>query len=810
MIKNNLLLIFRRLRRKKGYSLIHLLGLTAGFTSCLLIFLLVRYEYTFDHHHENKDRIYRINTLSIEEGEREIMSSTPFPLATAFETDFPSATAVGRVYWKEESTLGRTAAQPQAFQNLYFSEPEILSIFDFKILKGAGQEALNQPGNILLSATAAERLFGEENPLGAEMYFETNTLLQVAGVYEDLPVTTHLPAEALLSFGTLTDEMLSLPMDNWTMYHLGLTTYALFDQPIEEGQLDTQLSLFADKYMEGESSSSQSTPSLQALADIHFSPMDQSGSPVAPVPLSVIWIAMSIGGLILLMACFNFINLNLAANTDKRLEVSIRKVIGAKSFQVWGNFLGEAIVLSFSAFVISRVLVELLIPLMNQLLDKSLSDQSLWSISVLLFSLGIVLLTSLLAGGYPAWVLARQEAKMALKSSKTFGQREDTRLRRAIVVAQFVITLVIISGALTVSRQLAYIKDKDLGFEQIGILQIDLPASEKNDVLGQEWLSNPSISALTFAIGAPMSEMGLGMAAYPFGGNPDADEFVVSVKSADENYLETYGLELLAGRGITAQEAQRMGNQYPAMNELRPIVVNETLGRTLGYQDPAELLGQKIVVYINDFVGEIVGVVKDFNTSSLRENIDPTLITPMPPQYYSIGVRTDMGRLEQTLAFLESSWAKHYPNTPFSYTFLNEFVLSKYANESRTLTLLNIFAILAILIACLGLFGLAAILTAQRRREVGLRKVLGASISSIIGLLSKDVVILIGFSVLIAGPLAWWVSMRWLQNFTYHISYSWTVFMLASGGILLLAVLSIGSQTVRAAVANPAVVMRDQ
>lgn len=810
MIKNNLLLIFRRLRRKKGNSLIHLLGLTAGFTSCLLIFLLVRYEYTFDNHHEKKDRIYRINTLSIDEGEREIMSSTPFPLATAFETDFPSATAVGRVYWKEESTLGRTAAQPQAFQNLYFSEPEVLSIFDFKILKGAGQEALNQPGNILLSATAAERLFGEENPLGAEMYFETNTLLQVAGVYEDLPLTTHLPAQVLLSFGTLTDEMVSLPMDNWTMYHLGLTTYALFDQPLQEGQLDTQLSRFADKYMEGESSLSPSTPVLQPLADIHFSPMDQSGSPVAPVPLSVIWIAISIGGLILLMACFNFINLNLAANTDKRLEVSIRKVIGAKSFQVWGNFLGEAIVLSFSAFVISRVLVELLIPLMNQLLDKSLSDQSLWSVSVLLFSLGIVLLTSLLAGGYPAWVLARQEAKMALKSSKTFGQREDTRLRRAIVVAQFVITLVIISGALTVSRQLAYIEDKDLGFEQMGILQIDLPESEKNDVLGQEWLSNPSISALTFAIGAPMSEMGLGMAAYPFGGNPDADEFVVSVKSADENYLETYGLELLAGRAITAQEAQRMGNLYPAMNELRPIVVNETLGRTLGYQDPAELLGQKIVVYINDFVGEIVGVVKDFNTSSLRENIDPTLITPMPPQYYSIGVRTDMGHLDQTLAFLESSWAKHYPNTPFSYTFLNEFVLSKYANESRTLTLLNIFAILAILIACLGLFGLAAILTAQRRREVGLRKVLGASISSIIGLLSKDVIILIGFSVLIAGPLAWWVSIKWLHNFTYHISYSWTVFMLASGGILLLAVLSIGSQTVRAAVANPAVVMRDQ
>lgn len=809
MVKN-IQLIFRRLRRKKGYSLIHLLGLTAGFTSCLLIFLLVRYEFTFDHHHKNKDRIYRINTLSIDEGEREIMSSTPFPLATAFRTDFPDATAVGRVYWKEEITLGRSAAEPQAFSNLYFSEPEVLSIFDFDLVKGQGKEALNQPGKILLSRTAAERLFGEENPIGAEMYYETNTIVQVAGIYEDLPVTTHLPAEALVSFGTLTDEMVSLPMDNWTMYHLGLTTYALFDQPLQEGQLDAQLSSFANKYMADESGLSQSTLNLQPLSDIHFSPMDQSGSPVPPVPLSVVWIAISIGGLILLMACFNFINLNLAANTEKRLEVSIRKVIGAKSFQVWGNFLGEAIVLSFSAFLLSRVLVELLIPFMNQLLDKSLSDESLWSLPVLLFSFGIVLLTSLLAGGYPAWVLARQEAKMALKSSKTFGQKEDTGLRRAIVVAQFVITLVIISGALTVSRQLDYIRDKDLGFEQMGVLQIDLPTSDKNEVLGQEWLSNSSISALTFAIGAPMSEMGLGMAAYPFGGNPDADEFIVSIKAADENYLDTYGLELVAGRGITAQEAQRMGSKYPALNEVRPIVVNETLGRTLGYQEPSALLGQKIVVYINDFVGEIVGVVKDFNTSSLRETIEPTLITPMPPQYYSIGVRTEMEGLEHTLAFLESSWGKHYPNAPFSYTFLNEFIQREYADESRTLTLLNIFAILAILIACLGLFGLAAILTVQRRREVGLRKVLGASISSIIGLLSKDVVTLIGFSVLIAGPIAWWISIKWLQNFTYHISYSWTVFILASGGILLLAILSIGSQTVRAAVANPAAVMRDQ
>lgn len=760
-------------------------------------------------HHANKDRIYRINIETIEEGELEEMSSNPFPLADAFEAEFPAA-AVGQIYRKEETTLGLTAEKPQAIKNLYFSEGSILSIFDFDIIQGQGAAALEQPGNILLSRSTAERLFVDQNPIGASVYLESNTLLQVAGVYADPPPTTHFPATALVSHGSLTDEMVSLPKDNWTMFNVGLATYVLFDQPLKEGQLDAQLAQFGEKYMQEPEDLSRNTPVLQPLLDIHFTPISLDGSPVAPISKSVIWIAISIGALILLMACFNFINLSLASNTEKRLEVSIRKVIGAKSFEIWTNLLGEAIVLSLSAFLFSRVLVELLLPFVNQLLGKSLSDSSLWSVPVLLFSLAIVLVTSLIAGGYPAWVLARQEAKMALKSSKTFGQREDTHLRRAIVVAQFVITLVIISGALTVSQQLNFIKEKDLGFQQTGILQIDLQKSDKNDVLTTEWLSNPAISNVSFAIGAPMSDMGLGMAAYPYSGNPQTDEFIVSLKAADQYYLSTYGLELVAGRDITPQEAERMGDNYPGPNEVRPVVVNQALGEPLGISDPEALLGKKILVYINDFVGEVVGVVKDFNTNSLRDGIEPTMITPMPPQYHSIGVRTEVDNMSSTLSYLEASWAKHYPNTPFSYTFLEEYVQNQYADENRTLTLLNIFALLAILIACLGLFGLAAILTTQRKREVGLRKVLGASVSSIIGLLSKDVVRLVVVSIVLAGPFAYWVSIKWLQNFAYRIDFSWMAFVLASFSLLLLAVVSISSQTVKAALTNPAAVMRDQ
>ena len=809
MLKQSIQLIFRRLKRKAGYSTIHLLGLTAGFTSCLLIFLLVRYEGSFDMHHAKKDRIYRINTESLEDGDLEIMSSAPFPLAKAFELEFQTE-AVGRLYYQEETVLGSSEANPQEIEHVYFSEGAILSIFDFDILQGEGRTALEEPGNILLSASLAKRVFGEQDPGGSRFYLGAQTVLQVAGVYADVPATTHIPAAALISFGNLTEDIVGLPMENWSMYHNGLATYALLDQPMQAGQFDQQLTQFASKYMHTADGPATDKPVLQALTDIHFTPIDQNGSPVDPISKSVIWIAISIGGLILLMACFNFINLSLASNTEKRLEVSIRKVIGARSFEIWSNFLGEAIVLSLAAFILSRVLVEVLLPFMNTLLGKSLSDQSLWSVPVLLFSLAIVLLTSLLAGGYPALVLAKQEAKLALKSSKTFGQREDSGLRRAIVVAQFVITMVIISGAVTVSRQLNYIQDKDLGFQQTGILQIDLQESGNNEVITQEWMSRPEVSEVSFSIGAPMSDMGLGMAAYPYGGDPEADEFIVSIKAADQRYLSTYGLELVAGRDITPLEAQRMGASYPGENEVRPVVVNAALGKTLGILDPQELLGKKVVVYINNFIGEIVGVVKDFNTSSLREEIEPTMITPMPPQYYTIGVRTEVERLPETIAFLKDSWGDHYPGNPFSYTFLEEYVKGQYADENRTLTLLNIFALLAILIACLGLFGLAAILTAQRKREVGLRKVLGASIASIVNLLSKDVVRLVMLSILLAGPFAWWISFKWLENFTYRIDFSWTAFLLASGSLLLLAIGSISSQTIKAALTNPATVMREQ
>jgi len=808
MLKQNLLLILRRLKRRTSYSFIHILGLTIGFASCLLIFLLVKYEYSFDQYHIKKDRIYRINTEFTNPDDPGLAASLPFPAGPAFAEEFSEAEAVGRLFWRDEGFLNVAGQLPQVIDYLYFAEAEILEIFDFKILQGEGKTALAEPGNILLSKSTAQQIFGTQNPIGQEVRLEATTPLQVAGIYEDPPVNTHIPAEALISFESLTREIIGFSLDNWKIY-LGCTAYALFPKPIDPSSYESRLDAFSSKYMLTNDGRLEEMLRLQALNDIHLSPIDSNTSPIEPISSSLIWSAISIGLLILLMACFNFVNLSLASNAEKGLEVSVRKIVGANTLQVWSLSLGEAVVLSISALLLSFGILFFALPKISQLLDKSLQFSDLFSFSLLTFGLSVVAFVTLIAGAYPAWMLARKKAKYALQSAKSIGQKGDSRLRQVMVVAQFVITLVIITGAVTVSRQLNFIKEKDLGFNQVGRIQVDLPQPGANEALERAWRANPSVEEITFALGAPLSDNGLGMGAYPFGGDPNNEEFVVSVKTADENYLKTYGLELIAGRPLTAQEAQRLEG-YPEQNQVRPVIANEALGHRLGYDTPEEMLGKKVVVFINNFVGEIVGVVKDFNNNSLHSKIDPELITPMAPQYHQVGIKINTTKVDATLASLEKTWNTYYPDAPFDYIFLEESIASEYENESRILQLLNVFAGLAIFIACLGLFGLAAIFTTQRRKEIGLRKVLGASINGIVQLLSKDIIRLILIAIALASPLAWWLSNTWLENFVYRIDFSWQFFTLSGIGLLLLALFSISSQTIRAALANPADVMREE
>ncbi|MEL6719015.1 MAG: ABC transporter permease [Bacteroidota bacterium] len=808
MLKHNLLLIFRRLKRKTSYSFIHILGLTLGFASCLLIFLLVKYEYSFDQYHTNKDRIYRINTYFTDPDESGLAATLPFPAGPVFAEEFSEAEAVGRLFWLEENFLNVAGQAPQIIDYLYFAEAGILEMFNFEILQGEGKTALAKPGNILLSKSTAKQIFGAENPIGQEIRFEATTPLQVAGIYKDPPVNTHIPAEALISFESLTRDIIGFSLENWHIY-LGCTAYALFPQPIDPLAYESRLDAISLKYMLGENETLEEMLRLQPLNEIHLNPIDGSSSPVEAIPSALISSAISIGLLILLMACFNFVNLSLASNTEKGLEVSVRKIVGANTLQVWSLSLGEALVLSFGALLLSIGVLFLFLPKINQILDKSMQMSDLFTPSLFLFGLAVVGFVTLIAGAYPAWILAKKKAKHALQSAKSIGQKGDSRLRQMMVVAQFVITLVIITGAVTVSRQLHFVKDKDLGFNQVGCLQVNLPQPGDNEVLERAWRSNPSVEEVTFALGAPLSDNGLGMGAYPFGGDPNNEEFVVSVKTADENYLKTYDLELLAGRPITAQEANRLAN-YPKNGDVRPVIANEALGQHLGYDTPQEMLGKKVVVYINDFVAEIVGVVKDFNNNSLHSSIDPEMITPMSPQYHQVGIKINTNHIESTLSSLETTWRTYYPDAPFEYTFLEERITAQYDNESQILQLLNVFAGLAIFIACLGLFGLAAIFTTQRRKEIGLRKVLGASVSSIVQLLSKNILILILISIFLAAPLAWWLSNAWLENFVYRINFSWWFFALSGIGLLLLAFISISGQTIRAALADPAGIMREE
>jgi len=562
--------------------------------------------------------------------------------------------------------------------------------------------------------------------------------------------------------------------------------------------------------MNGEEEGVANELHLQPLDQVHFDTRYDDLSSVPAIESSYLWIAGATGLLILLMACFNFVNLSLAQNLNKQQEVGMRKVLGASRSQLWAQYWGEALVLALSAGVISMALLQVALPYLQEKLQQEVGFQGWQDFPMMGFILLVALLISVVAGGYPAWVIARKKAQEVLKSSKMVSDKSQVSLRKGLILAQFVITLVMICSAITVSQQLDFIQNKDLGFRQEAILLVSRTSGGLDRQLQEEWQREAGVSSVSFNLGAPTSRNGISTDYYPKGGSSQDNRGSVELKAADENYLENYDLKLLAGRFISAKETALIGDRLPEQGEEWPIVINETLAKELGYNNYEDALDKRIILGFNDAEAYVVGVTKDFNTSSLHEGVEAIAITPLPFLYYQIGVKMDPDQITTTLPRLEASWRQFHPDEYFDYSFLEEDILKQYLAERRTNALLQGFAGLAIFIACLGLFGLMAIMVRQRRKEIGLRKVLGASVASLWALLSSDMIRLIGIALLIAGPLAWWLMNNWLDNFAYRISMSvWTI---AIGGValLLIALLTVSGQALRAALNNPVEALRSE
>ncbi|MEM1322023.1 MAG: ABC transporter permease [Bacteroidota bacterium] len=806
MFRSYLTTAFRNLWRRKSYTVLHILGLSIGLATCLLVYLYVQHELSFDTYHPKADRTYRINYASIYERGSNYSDSTPLPLAKALRLDFPQLEHIAMVYPQNSATL--TIGQEQFNEKqLLFVEPSFLDMFAVDVLVGDAKEILAQPNQALLSKSTARKYFGEaQKAIGQRLEINSQLELEVAGIFEDSPSNTHLPANIMISVASFNDDFMGKYLDSWGLT-VGSSTFITLPPQVTPTQIEEQLVSVTKKYLT--SDEKESILSLQALKDIHLDTNWQSHGPVSPIRPIYLWIFGLIGFFVLLLACINFINLATAQAVDRSREVSVRKVMGAQFSQLITQYMSEAYLITFVSIFLSVLLAELSLPFLNQNLGQSLVLDIFGNPQLMGFLLISFLGVGLCAGFYPAFVLSRYEPAKSLKTQHTTSSGGSVWLRRSLVTAQFLITFVILIGTLVVNQQLSYCKNKDLGFEKDAILMVDMPKQEHFETLRSEWLLHPRIEKISYNIGAPTANRGLGI---NYGTLPRGEGFQsnANLKTVDEHYSELFGLKLLAGRLLNKQDAHR-ANQDSLDNKSKyAFVVNETLVRDMGYTSPEEILGQRIFVTVNNIEAEIVGVVQDFNMSSLHSKIRPMIMVNYPRYYARAAMKVNTSNLEASIAHIKEVWTQQFPEYLFEFSFVDDQLARLYDNESRLFFLFSILAGLAIFIGCLGLWGLVAYTIQQRTKEIGVRKILGATAKDIVLMLSNEFTLLIMLAFLLAAPIAWYLTALWLQNFSYSIQPGIGVFLFALLITLIVAWLTVSYKSIRAALFNPVDALRHE
>jgi len=810
MLQNALKLAFRNLRKQPGYTAINLLGLSLGLAACLLIALWVRDELQFDRFHIHADRIYRTQgDVRFGGADMQLACSAP-PLAEALLKDYPQIEAVCRFRGKGALSVRR---DDRVFSenNALFADASVFQILTFPLLEGDPHSALREPNSVVISEKVAKKYFLGRSPLGETLHFDKNWTAKVSGVMRDIPENSHIRADYFLSMQSLEESK----ENNWLSFNFG--TYILFREGYNPATFQAEWPAIVQRYV---------APEAERILSMKWADFEKSGNRVAfdMIPMTRIHLhggnrmgEMSPNGsietvrvfsvvalFILLLAAVNFMNLSTARAARRAREVGVRKVMGSQRSQLVGQFLGESVLLSCLAALPALLTVRLVLPAFNRLADKNIAPDFWARPEMLLGIAGFILLTGLLAGIYPAFVLSGFQPIKALKSNDpSAGMSGGVRLRNALVTAQFVISTVLIVGALVTWRQMHFIENKNLGFDRDQVLVVTdaFMLGDKAEVFKSEVLALPTVESGTISSYLPTNDYHNDQAYFkdkifnPENGVSLNDWWV------DADYLKTMRIRLLAGRNFDPVS--------PA--DSNALLINEQAARVLGFSDP---LDREIFTLKDAQTGEIesfriIGVVENFHFQSLRDAIAP-LIMHRGNSRTSISFRLRTADVSTAVAQVGSIWKKTAPMLPFNYQFMDEQFDQQYRAERRAGALVLCFAALAIAIACLGLFGLAAFTAQRRTREIGIRKILGASVVSVVGMLSKDFLKLVLLSLLIASPVAWYFMEQWLQDFAYRIDISWWMFALAGAAAVFVAFATVSVQSIRAALANPVNSLRSE
>ncbi len=804
MFKNYLKSAYRNLIRNKSYTFINIAGLAMGIAVCMIIFIIIQFHATFDNFHANSDRIYRVITEYHHADTKDVFygKGVPHGFPRVLKPAFNQIEKLAPLMNDENDQLvilndkNEPVKKFKEPKGVFYTTPSFFSIFNFPLLSGS-YETLKDPGNVLLTKETAEKYFGNwQTAIGKTIKLNNTDILKVAGVLATIPANTGFPFKMAVAYGTGYTKRLTTST-NFDGTSGGFGCFILLRKDVNAAAFQNQLIAYSKKV---KSADNKDVQVIQPFTDVHYDIKlgDFGGKTISHTLINVLWM---VAGFILLIACVNFINLSTAQAVNRAKEVGVRKVLGSNKSQLKLQFLTETFLIVIASIGFALVIAVLALPVINKILDLPLSINRVNSLPIVLFLLAVIIMVTLLAGFYPSVVLSGFNPITALKSKLAARTVKGISLRRGLVVFQFIIAQSLIIGTLILVKQMNYFASQPLGFDKDAIVNIPLPTdSISNTKIGflKKQLQNINgIERVSFSSNTPIEDNTDNWGMFNFDHATTQTSFYSIFKTADNDFVPTYKLPLVAGRNMEASDT------------VREFLVNEMLVKNLGLKRPEDALNKEIA-FSQTTKGLIVGVLKDFNTRSFRDGFAPMLITSYKPDYNQASVKLSIANALPAVKEAEKLWNKTFPDFVFEYKFLDDKVDNFYKQESQLSQLYKIFAVIAIFLSCLGLYGLASFMAVQRIKEVGIRKVLGASVQSIIYLFSKEFILLIGISFLIATPIIWYYMHQWLNNFSFRIELNGWIFLLGGLASVIIALLTVSFQAIKAAVMNPVKSLRSE
>ncbi|TAL43304.1 MAG: ABC transporter permease, partial [Chitinophagaceae bacterium] len=769
MIKNYFKTAFRSLIRNRNYTIINIAGLAVGIAVCMMIFIIIQFQTSFDNSHSKKDRIYRVLTEYHHADAADISygKDVPFPMPMGLKTAFPQIEQVAPIFASQNDQLlipddnGTTVKTFKEQRGVFFTEPSFFKIFDFPLLAGS-YASLKDPNNVLLTKEIAETYFGDwitamgktiKLEVGGYLFEHGTEVLKVSGILATIPANTDFQLKVVVAYGSgFTGSIIAKSTDWEDRTNAGFGCYIMLPPNVSVDNFNQQLRAYSTKVQSPENKDNHI---VQPLSAVHYDTQtgNYSNKTISHQLLNVLWL---IAAFILLIACVNFINLSTAQAVNRAKEVGVRKVLGSNKSQLQIQFIIETFLIVTVAVVLAAVITILALPYVNQLLELSLSFNILSNPAIILFLLTVTIVVTALAGFYPSIVLSRFNPVNALKSKLTANTAKGISLRRGLVVFQFIIAQALIIGTLIIVKQMNYFMNQPLGFDKNAIVNVpfrtDSLRLSRLDYLKQQLLSVNGVQAVSFSSNTPVEDANDMWSTFKFDHAIKEADFKAITKFADNEYVPAYKLQLVAGRNLQPSKMTR------------EFLVNESLMKSLGIKNPEDILNKEISIWGDKIKCPVVGVLKDFNDRSFRQDLAPLLITTNNTMYNQAGIKLATTNISSTLQSVKTIWEQTFSNFVYEYKFLDDKIESFYKQENQLAQLYKIFAAIAIFLSCLGLYGLVSFMAVQRVKEVGIRKVLGASVASVIYLFSKEFIILVTIGFVIASPIAWYFMDKWLQD----------------------------------------------